>query len=769
MDIWLSYIRYVEDDPIESKLLLLSRCVNYMTRSYKVWMIYLRLLQSSISPQSSEKAINKVAGQFERCLLHLSKFPLIWVEYIKFSHRYLHYTGITQTRVLCDRSLQELPVIQHRLIWPHFLDLADVARGSTGFGIWFRYYELTKYLPELGVKFLGEQKIGFDTVVERLVSYSGGQDLRRLNQVFANDILENSHSLVLLGKSQWQVYYEFLSLLVNRRKRKDPFLCKITENLAQNCMKKFPDQLGRVYVKLAQFYINTGDSAKAVDIFEKGIHTVMTVKDFTLIFDAYMEFEETSISKLVEAEEDGVKLDSQMARFESNLAKREFLINDILLKQDKNNVSTWLDRIKLFTKEEIKQALETYVKALTTIDPVASRDLHLLWIGYYKVYEENGDLKTARSILSTAVKVPFKNVDELVEIWIEWANLEMRHDDFDQAILLLSKATELKHKDVDFYDEKLSAQVRAPKSLKLWSFYIDLVEITEDVHKTMQVYEQTVDLKLATPLIIINYCTFLEEHSRFEQCFSVFDRAVNLFTYPVVFEIWNIYLSKAVQLQKPMGLSVERVRDLFDRALEECPARLSKPIYMLYANFEEGEGSISKSLKLYTDAMAKLLSALEPDRLSDQVKQILDVVRIQVVKCKQYSGSSSARTAFEFAIDKVPNTAEKGDLFTDFAQLEVDLGEITRARLILEHAATSLIPIDPSLERVWDFWKSVEVAHGNEETFKAMLRFRRRVETENDLKREKLLQARVETDVIGFVKSKSEKNPDAIELDIDSE
>ena len=62
--------------------------------------------------------------------------------------------------------------------------------------------------------------------------------------------------------------------------------------------------------------------------------------------------------------------------------------------------------------------------------------------------------------------------------------------------------------------------------------------------------------------IIVNYAAFLEENHYFEesfkvdQCFlcykilillQVYERGVELFTFPVSFELWNIYLSKFVK------------------------------------------------------------------------------------------------------------------------------------------------------------------------------------------------------------------------------
>jgi hypothetical protein len=47
--------------------------------------------------------------------------------------------------------------------------------------------------------------------------------------------------------------------------------------------------------------------------------------------------------------------------------------------------------------------------------------------------------------------------------------------------------------------------------------------------------------------IIVNYALFLEDNKYFEESFKVYERGVELFNFPVSFEIWNIYLAKFIK------------------------------------------------------------------------------------------------------------------------------------------------------------------------------------------------------------------------------
>ncbi|RVW46317.1 Pre-mRNA-splicing factor SYF1 [Vitis vinifera] len=109
-------------------------------------------------------------------------------------------------------------------------------------------------------------------------------------------------------------------------------------------------------------------------------------------------------------------------------------------------------------------------------------------------------------------------------------------------------------------------QMKLHKSLRIWTFYVDLEESLGTLESTRAVYERILDLRIATPQIIINYSLLLEEHKYFEDAFKVYERGVKIFKYPHVKDIWVTYLSKFV---KRYGKSkLERARELFEHAVE---------------------------------------------------------------------------------------------------------------------------------------------------------------------------------------------------------
>jgi len=74
-----------------------------------------------------------------------------------------------------------------------------------------------------------------------------------------------------------------------------------------------------------------------------------------------------------------------------------------------------------------------------------------------------------------------------------------------------------------------------------------LEESIGSVETTKKVYDKILELRIANAQIIVNYATFLEDNQYFEESFKVYERGVELFNFPISFEIWNIYLSKFVK------------------------------------------------------------------------------------------------------------------------------------------------------------------------------------------------------------------------------
>lgn len=195
------------------------------------------------------------------------------------------------------------------------------------------------------------------------------------------------------------------------------------------------DQVGQLWNSLAAYYIGLSNFERARDIYEEGMSKVMTVRDFTQIFDAYSLFEETLISNLMEVannegldDEDDLELEMRLARLEYLMDRRPLLLNRVLLRQNPHNVQEWLKRVKLY-EEKPKDIVSTFTEAVQTVDAKqANGKYHMLWIEFAKFYEKNGQLDEAKFVFERAIKSNYKTVDELSMVWCEWIEMELRHE-----------------------------------------------------------------------------------------------------------------------------------------------------------------------------------------------------------------------------------------------------------------------------------------------------------------------------------------------------
>ena len=706
---WLTYIDYkFQSGTLLDQVFVLERACRHLPRSYKLWKMYLELRTKhlrNMNPAVHAAEFAKTNALFERALILLNKMPRIWEIYLTFL---MKQPRITFTRQTFDRALRSLPITQHSRIWRLYRPFANSASGDTAVRIWRRLIQIRPDDSEDFIDLLIQQK-QYTEAVQKYI-----------------DILNNPKFRSKNGKSPFQLWSEMLDLLVDHAKAIETGETTgiDVDKIVRSGIQRFSDQGGRLWAGLATYWIQRGHFEKARDVFEEGITTVMTVRDFTIIFDSYAEFEESVISTLMDqsavrsqkgkANEDAdFDLDIRMLRFEQLMDRRPFLVNDVLLRQNPNNINEWQKRVALWGDNK-KEVVQTYTDAVAAVNPrKAVGKFHDLWLNYAKFYEDGGDMRTARIITEKAVKVPFKSVAELADMWCGWAEMELRNDNFDMAVDVMAKATTAaKRSTVDYFDETLSPQQRVHKSWKLWSFYVDLVESVSTLEETRKVYDRIFELRIATPQTVVNYANLLEENRYFEESFKIYERGLDLFSYPVAFELWNLYLTKAVDRR----ISIERLRDLFEQALEGCPPKFAKALYLMYGNLEEERGLARHAMRIYERATR---AVSDDDRF--------EMFTFYITKSASNFGLTSTRPVYERAIAALPDR-EARDMCLRFADMERRLGEIDRARAIYGHASQFCDP--RTTPTFWQKWEAFEVQHGNEDTFKEMLRVKRSVQAQ---------------------------------------
>lgn len=642
---------------------------------------------------------------------------------------------VTRTRRVFDRALCALPVTQHDRIWELYLSFVSQEGFpiETSLRVYRRYLMYDPSHIEDFIEFLLNSGL-WQEAAERLAS-----------------VLNDDQFYSIKGKTKHSLWLELCDLMTRHAKEVSGLN---VDAIIRGGIRKFTDEVGRLWTSLADYYIRRELFEKAGDIFEEGMTTVVTVRDFSVIFDAYSQFEESMVAIKMEkmdlsddeeneVEENGIELDEDvrldwsskfekkllngfwldddndvdlmLARLEYLMDRRPELANSVLLRQNPHNVEQWHRRVKLFEGNPTKQIL-TYTEAVRTVDPMkAVGKPHTLWVAFAKLYEDHNDLVNARVIFDKAVQVNYKTVDNLASVWCEWAEMEIRHTNFKGALELLRRATaepsvEVKRRVAADGDEPV--QIKVHKSLRLWAFYVDLEEGLGTLESTRAVYERILDLRIATPQIIINYAWLLEEHKYFEDAFKVYERGVKIFKYPHVKDIWVTYLSKFVKRYGKTKL--ERARELFEHAIEMAPADSVKPLYLQYAKLEEDYGLAKRAMKVYDQATKAVPN-----------NEKLSMYEIYIARAAEIFGVPKTREIYEQAIESGLPDKDVKTMCLKYADLEKNLGEIDRARGIYVFASQFA---DPRSDLdFWNQWHEFEVQHGNEDTFREMLRIKRSV------------------------------------------
>lgn len=702
---WWQYLQAKIDVDEEYRFWIYERALVQVPGSYKLWYNYLMekkqwAAQFPVDHENYEKAIDT----FQRALYFMHKMPRIWLEFLNFL---MQARRITLTRRSFDLALRALPVTQHYRIWPLYIKFAKQPSvpQETSIRIFRRYLKVEKEQVEefidylIDIKEIGEATRLLYTIIndERFISRQG----------------RTKHDLWMMLCDLGSKYPDQLTIRL--------------EPIIRSGIQKFKSEIGRLWVSLAQFYIRLGSFAKAHDIFEEGIQSVITIRDFALIYEAYSEFLYGMVSSYVERrknKEGKITAHEQelfeltVARYDHLLERQPLLTSDVLLRQNPHSVNEWHNRISLF-EDKPKKQVDVFTQALNTVDPQrTSGNLHSLWTRFAHFWEHHGQLESARKVFRKATKVSFKRADHLASVWCEYIEMELRHGNFQEARKLAQEATAIppNYKSINkllssIGGQEITAQQKLFRQIRIWSLYVDLEESFGTYESVKAIYEKIIDIKIATPLLILNYAKILEEKHLYEDSFRVYEKGVDIFKFPHVLDIWTTYLTKFIDHYK--GTKLERARDLFEQAVESAPQEYVMILYLMYAEFEEEYGMARHTMSVYDRATRAV-----PD---DQKSALFNVY---IAKAAQFFGITRTREVFEKAIETLPSKFVP-KMCLRYAKLERRLGEIERARAIYAHGAQLCDPrMNPTY---WKTWKEFEETYGDIDTFKEVLRIRRSV------------------------------------------
>jgi len=742
---WWDTLSSSREAPFSIRKKIYQVSLHYLPGSYKLWYNYLKeereYVQSNYNiPNKHYDEVNMI---HEQALIYMMKMPIIWINYIQFM---MEQNSITKTKIIFNKALQSIPITQHKKLWDIYIPWIESLSGChrTKIEIFKRY---TKFNPDYKEKF---------------INYLIGIKEFNLAIYLIIEILNEENFYSKENKSQY--YYWIMLCQIINNYPEEINLSKYNKDLdvdkvIRHGIKKYTDEVGNLWVTLANYYIKMGLIEKAREIFEEALEKILTVRDFSLIFNAYLNFEQEMMKQNLftnndldnnnllesinenkdnnlqslelkelenalidlnieeigkEENNDDIKkneLDKKDSQKDSNLKKfnfirvnnllqrRPFLLNSTILRRNPNNVAEWLKRIELMKdKNDFKLIKNLYEESLNTIKiNEAYGNLSELYISYANFYEENKNIKKANEIYYKGCNLNFKKTDENVNLWCLWCEMNIRQKRYQDAYRIIKFIC----------TNNANKYYKYNRNIKLWSLYVDLEMnlIKNNEKQIIYIYTKMIEYKIANIETIFNFIIYLEKIKNYEKIYNIYEQSLDLFNWPNAYDICICYLVDFINHYK--NEKIEIFRDIIQNII--IFSGHLKIFYYIYAFYEEKYGLYNHCIDILKEASQNVKEEEKPE-----------IHSVIIAKCAKYFGIGKVRLAFDDAM----NNLEKSyvlEIGLKYISIEIKLKEINRARGIFKYLGKLFNPDNKEYkEEFWEMWDNFEKIYGDSTTYQEM-------------------------------------------------
>lgn len=267
---WWKYLISKSEAPFKDRFVIYERALKALPGSYKLWYAYLRERLDFVSDLCvTDPQYEILNNTFERALVTMHNMPRIWLLYLQ---TLISQRLITRTRKTFDRALSALPVTQHGRIWESYLEF--VTQEGVPVETSIRVYR----------RYLSYDPCHIEDFIEFLLKSGRWQESAEYLASVLNGHFQFQSSK---GKSIYILWMDLLEVVVNHANEVSGL---DVEAIIRGGIAKFTDEVGMLWTCLADYYIRKNMFEKARDIYEEGMVKVVTVRDFSVIFDAYSRF-----------------------------------------------------------------------------------------------------------------------------------------------------------------------------------------------------------------------------------------------------------------------------------------------------------------------------------------------------------------------------------------------------------------------------------------------------------------------------------------------
>ena len=763
---WWDTLSSSKEAPFSIRKKIYQVSLHYLPGSYKIWYHYLEeereyAKKNYTLPNPHYEEVNKI---HEQALIYMLKMPMIWVKYIQFL---MEQNLVTKTRLVLNKSLQMLPITQHKKIWDIYIPWAESLSGchKSKIEIFKRYLKFNSDYKEKFVHYLVGIK-EFNYAIELII-----------------EILNDENFFSKENKSQYY-YWIMICQIINNY----PELINANKNekninvdkLIRHGIKKYTDEVGNLWVTLANYYIKIGFIDKAREIFEEALEKVLTVRDFSLVFNSYLSFEQEIMKQNIFNRDNDDNNDNDMADIDNKVqnndsnkledfelkelesAFEELKIKGIESKEDNKDKKNSKNKIK---KEKKNKDINTSTSNddnnnnilndgkfnFIRVNNLIQRRPFLLnstilrrnpnncneWLKRIDLIKEKKDFNLIKNMYEEALNTIKINeaYGKLSDIYISYAHFYEENNDLKKANEIFYKGCNLNFKKTDenvnmwclwcemnvrqkkykdaykiikyICTNNINKYYRYNKNLKLWSLYVDLeTNLKKDNEKqVIYIYNKMIEYKIANIETIFNYVTYLETIKNYDKIYNIYEQSMDLFTWPNVYDLCLCYIIDYINHYKET--KIEIFRDIIQNII--VSSGHMKIFYYIYAFYEEKYGLFNHCIDILKEASQNVKEEEKPE-----------IHSVIIAKSAKYFGIGKIRLAFDDAM----NNLEKSyvlEIGLKYIAIEIKLKEINRARGIFKYLGKLFNPDNKEYkEEFWEMWDNFEKLYGDVNTYQEM-------------------------------------------------
>nr|GEZ80163.1 pre-mRNA-splicing factor SYF1 [Tanacetum cinerariifolium] len=145
-------------------------------------------------------------------------------------------------------------------------------------------------------------------------------------------------------------------------------------------------------------------------------------------------------------------------------------------------------------------------------------------------------------------------------------------------------------------------KIKLHKSLRLWTFYVDLEESLGTLESTRGDHKYFEDAFKAPAEVVkplyLQYAKLEEDFGLAKKAMEVYDRATKAVPASEQWSMYEIYIARAAEIY-----SVPKTQEIYEQAISSgLPKKDAMKMCIKYAEFEKSLGEIDRARKIYVDA-----------------------------------------------------------------------------------------------------------------------------------------------------------------------